>query len=239
MVVIPVNLRKRSACRVATAGLFTLALLGPSPFVTAVAAQGHARLLGVVSDEETGAPIGSAKVTVEGIGIDSGIDTRTTAEGTFEFSSLPAGLIAVRVEAPGYPIIVEDVELPADGMLVLYVPLPTVHAMLEELFVLGRASRRGSAGTAADLLEREIPGFNANQGNRGAGDSPIYLRGAASLSLSDEPLVFLDGVRMSGGVLEVLSLIPAVVVKSIRIDRGPATTSVPLSANGVIHISTR
>ena len=234
------NIGKRStAYRVATAGLFTLALLGLSPFVPAVAAQGHGRLLGVVSDEETGAVIGSAHVTVEGTGINGGIDTWTTADGTFEFSSVPAGLISVRVQAPGYPVMVDDVELLPDAAHIVYVVLPTVQAVLEEILVVGRARRQGNAQTAADLLERQIPGFNANQGNRGAGDSPIFLRGAGSFHLSGEPAIFLDGVRMSGGALEVLVLIPAVSVKSIRIDRGPATTSVPLSATGVIHILTR
>ena len=234
------NIGKRSTSyRVGTAGLFTLALFGLSPFVPAVAAQGHARLLGVVSDEETSAVIGSAQVTVKGTGIDAGIDTWTTADGTFEFSSVSAGLVSVRVQAPGYPVIVEDVELEPDAVHIVRVVLPTVQAILEDILVVGRTRRQGSAETAADLLERQIPGFNANQGDRGVGASPIFLRGAASFNLSDEPTIFLDGVRMSGGALEVLTLIPAVSVKSIRIGRGPTTTSVPLSASGVIHISTR
>jgi hypothetical protein len=234
------NIGKRSrAYRVGTAGLFTVALFGLSPFVPAVAAQGYAHLLGIVSDEETGAVIGSAQVTVKGTGIDVGIFTRTTADGTFWFSSVPAGLISVRVQAPGYPIIVEDVELEPDAEHIVYVVLPTVQAILEEILVVGRARHRGNAETAADLLERQIPGFNANQGDLGAGDSPIFLRGASSFHLSEEPTIFVDGVRISGSALEVLTLIPSVSVKSIRIDRGPATTSVVWSSTGAIHISTR
>lgn len=217
-------------------GLFVSALLGLlSPFVPAVAAQGHAHLLGMVSDEETGAVIGSAQVTIEG----TDMGTRTGAEGTFEFPSVPAGLISIRVQAPGYPTVVEDIELDPDVAHFVHIPLPTVHAFLEELLVVGQARRQDGAETAADLLERQILGFNANQGNRGAGDVPVFLRGAATLNLSGEPAVFLDGVRMGGEVHEVLRQIPAVVVKSIRVDRGPATTSVPLSATGAIHIETR
>ena len=174
-------------------------------------------------------------MTVEG----PGIDTWTTDDGTFDFLSVPAGLISVRVQAPGYPIMVEDVELRPDELLVLYLPLPTVHALLEELVVVGRARRQGSAETAADLLEREISGFSANQGNRGVGESPILLRGAASFTLSGEPAIFVDGILVSGGALEVLGQIPAAAVKSIRIERGPSSTSVPLSATGAIHVSTR
>ncbi|MEE2669530.1 MAG: carboxypeptidase-like regulatory domain-containing protein, partial [Gemmatimonadota bacterium] len=167
------NIGKRSTSyRVGTAGLFTLALFGLSPFVPAVAAQGHARLLGVVYDEETSAVIGSARVTVKGTGIDAGIDTWTTADGTFEFSSVSAGLVSVRVQAPGYPVIVEDVELEPDAEHIVHVVLPTVGALLEEIFVVGRVGRQGNADTAADLLERQLPGFNANQGDRGTGDSP-------------------------------------------------------------------
>jgi hypothetical protein len=234
------NIGKRStAYRVGTAGLFTLALFGFFHFVPAVAAQGHAHLLGVVSDEETGAVIGSAQVTVKGTGIDVGIDTRTTADGTFEFSSVPAGMISVRVQAPGYPVIVEDVELEPNAEHIVYVVLPTVQAILEDILVVGRVRHQGNAETAADLLERQIPGFNANQGDRGTGDSPIFLRGASSFHLSEEPTIFVDGVRISGSALEVLMLIPSVSVKSIRIDRGPATTSVVWSSTGAIHISTR
>ena len=237
------NVGKRStAYRVGTAGLLTLALFGLYPFVPAVAAQGHARLLGMVSDEETGAAIGSAQVTVKGTGIDAGIDTRTTADGTFEFSAVPAGLISVRVQAPGYPVIVEDIELEPDREHIVHVVLPTALAVLEGLeVVVGRARRQGSAKTAADLLERQIPGFKADQSNRAAEDDPIpfFLRGASSFNLGGEPAIFVDGVRVSGVALEVLTMIPAVSVKSIRIDRGPATTSVPLSATGAIHISTR
>lgn len=225
------------ACRAAaTLGLVAPALLGLfSLFVPAVAAQGHGDLLGVVSDERTGAVIGSAQVTIEG----TGIGMETSGEGTFEFLSVPAGLISIRVQAPGYPTIVEDIELAPDVAHFVHIPLPTVGAFLEELLVVGRARRQDSAETAADLLEQQILGFSANQGNRGVGDSPIFLRGAATLNLSDEPTIFLDGVRLSGGVLEVLRQIPAVVVRSIRVERGPATTSVPLSATGVIHIETR
>ena len=215
------------------------ALSGITLSVPAVAAQEDARLRGVVSDAETGVAIGSALVTAEATGVDVRAETRTTADGTFEFPSLPPGLVSVRVEATGYPIIVEDMELDPDVTHLLYLPLPTVHAILEDLVVVARARRQGSAETAADLLEREIPGFNADQGSRGAGDSPIFLRGAGSLSLGGEPTIFLDGVRMSGGALEVLSTIPAAAVRRIRIDRGPASTSVPLSATGVIHIETR
>lgn len=234
------NIGKRSTSyRVGTVGLFTLALFGLSPFVPAIAAQGNARLLGIVSDDQTGAVIGSAQVTVKGTGIDAGIDIWTTADGTFEFSSVPVGLISVRVQAPGYPVIVEDVELEPDAVHIVRVVLPTVQAVLEDILVVGRARSQGSAETAADLLERQISGFNANQGERGVGASPIFLRGPASLNLNNEPTIFVDGVRVSGGALEVLMLIPAVSVKSIRIDRGPTATSVPLSATGVIHISTR
>ena len=141
-----------------------MALSGIALSVPAVAAQEDARLRGVVSDAETGEAIGSAHVTVEGTGVDVPAETRTTADGAFEFASLPPGLVSVRVEVPGYPTIVEDVELDADVTHLLYLPLPTVHAILEDLVVVARARRQGNAETAADLLEREIPGFQCQPG---------------------------------------------------------------------------
>ena len=97
----------------------------------------------VVSDTETGAVIGSALVTVGGTGIETPIDTWTDDDGTFVFSSLPAGPVSVRVEAAGYPIIVEDMELDADATHLLYIHLPTVYAILEELLVVGKGSWQG------------------------------------------------------------------------------------------------
>lgn len=234
------SLAKRSAAHLAEAvGVLALTLSGLSLFVSAATAQ-HANVRGVVSDTETGAVIGSALVTVGGTGVETPVDTWTDDDGTFEFSSLPAGPVSVRVEAAGYPIIVEDMELDADATHLLYIHLPTVYAILEELLVVGRAPSRGAARTAADLLEREVPGFDANQGVPGSNESPISFRRSSSLGrFSREPAIYVDGVRVGGGALEVLSQIPAASVKSVRIERGPASTSVPLSASGVIYIETR
>lgn len=92
---------------------------------------------------------------------------------------------------------------------------------------------------AADILEREVPGFGANQGIVGSNERPISFRGKNSTGLIREPAIFVDGIRLGGGALEVLSQIPAGSVKSVRIERGPASMSAPLSASGVIYIETR
>ena len=98
------------------------------------------------------------------------------------------------------------------------------------------------ARTAADILGYQIPGLTNAQGVVGKNDGLIVLRGVSSINLSSEPAVFLDGVRLGGGLgdaMDALSKIPAEHVRAIRVLRGPAAAFVQGSANGAIFVETR
>ena len=192
-------------------------------------------LHGVVADQTTFALVDSARVTVVG----TELEAVTGGDGTFSFRGVPLGQLAVRIEAPGYPVVVEQVEVVRDVVLYMQVMMPRADDILGEL--MAAPSGQSDARTAAELLARQVLDVNANSGNLGWNANPVLLRGTGTIRLSGEPAIFLDGVRIGafGPAMEVLSQIPAKDVKNIRVQRGPASAFLQGSANGSIHIETR
>lgn len=220
------------------------ALLAMAPSVAAppLAAQEHERtvLQGIVADQISGALIDSATITLVG----TGLRTKTSDGGLFVFPEVRAGIVSVKTEAPGYPPVLEDVEL-TPGVVIMQIALLSEHAILEGFFITAhRPAPRESvdARTAADILERQVPGISTKKGVVGKNDSQILLRGVNSINLSSEPMLFIDGVRMSGGLgqaMDVLSHMPATDVKQIRILRGVSAAFIEGAANGVIFVETK
>lgn len=201
------------------------------------------RLLGAVSDARTSLPISEALVSIVG----TSIQTRTAEDGWFTLPDATVGAITVRVQAQGYPVMVEDLEVPADEILVVHFMVPGIDAVLEGLLVLGtpeggRDVSDHAPATALDLLAEEIPGIRFRNGDVGSTDYQIRLRGASSFTANSEPFVFLDGVRMSGGLgaaFQILNEIPAAEVSDIQVLKGPAAAFISGSANGAILVETR
>lgn len=192
-------------------------------------------LHGVVADQATLSLIDSAKVTVLG----TGLEAVTGGDGTFSFEGVPLGALAVRIEAPGYPVVVEQVEVARDVVLYMQVMMPRADVILGELATPPPAT--GEARTAAELVARKVLDMNPNSGNLGLNTNPVRLRGTGTFGLGGEPAVFLDGVRIGtfGPAMEVLSQIPARDVRNIRVLRGAASAFLQGSADGSIHIETR
>ncbi len=86
-------------------------------------------LHGVVADQATLALVDSARVTVVG----TELEAVTGGDGTFSFEGVPLGALAVRIEAPGYPVVVEQVEVVRDVVLYMQVMMPRADAVLGEL----------------------------------------------------------------------------------------------------------
>ena len=192
-------------------------------------------LHGVVADQTTLALIDSARVTLVG----TNLAAVTGGDGTFSFEGVPLGSLAVRIEAPGYPVVVEQVEVVRDVVLYMQVMMPRADVILGELTT--PPSGASEARTAAELVARKVLDMNPNTGNLGLNTNPVRLRGTGTLGLSGEPAVFLDGVRIGtfGPAMEVLSQIPARDVRNIRVLRGAASAFLQGSADGSIHIETR
>lgn len=232
--------------------LSTSSLLSLAP--TRVGAQGTASFVGIVLNDADRTPIGNARVMLT----DLGREIRSDEDGRFSLTDLPSGWLSLRVERDDFVTLVESVGLVPDEASTIQVHLRRVTALLDSLLVgtpgpgwreRGHSEGRIAGGdtdmrTAADLLLTSVPGLSARRpdGARGTGVN-VQLRGVRSIVLSDQPHIYMDGIRIDGGgadgALLVLDQISASAVKRIRVLRGPASVSMyPNAAAGVILIET-
>ena len=221
-------------------------------------AQEHGSVIGVVVDESDLEPVEGALVALH----DFTRRTRTDEQGRFELVDVPAGDVVIRIEEDAFISLVETLDItPLEATLVQF-RLHRIGAMLDQIVGATdrptRGNRRGHSEseisaseadaqgiqTAADLLLRSMPGLTASRANGQSGAGlRIRLRGAKSLYTSDQPSIYLDGIRIDAGgpgqAIRALDQIPATSVKRIRILRGPASASrFPNSASGVILVET-
>ena len=235
------------------AGILTFAtLLGATP-VTA-RAQATGSIMGLVLNESDLSPSPDALVALP----ETPHRTRTDAHGWFQLLDVPAGQVLVRIEGEGYVTFVETIGVAPLEESLIHFHLNRVSAILDRLLVgvpgtddpaRGHSEARvvgigAMDRTAADLLMRNVPGVNASAPQGGAGTGVrIRLRGVSSFVLSEEPQIYLDGVRIDAGgqdrAMLTLAEIPASSVARIRVLRGPASTSMyPAAAAGVILVET-
>jgi TonB-linked SusC/RagA family outer membrane protein len=104
----------------------------------------------------------------------------------------------------------------------------------------------------ATLLQSRVPGLHIAEGSGSVGSAPrIRIRGVASMSLSNEPLVFIDGIRADGRRNQIygvsgqegsrLNDIAPEDIESIEVVKGPAAATLygADASAGVINIITK
>lgn len=140
---------------------------------------------------------------------------------------------------------------------------------LEDIIVTGTAGnqeRRAQAATVStvdvsgltltapiksveQLLTGRVPGVVVRQSNGSVGStSLVRIRGISSISLSNDPLIFVDGVRMdnanlfiAGGAVSQLNSIDPKEIETIEVVKGPAAATLygADASTGVIQIITK
>ncbi len=158
----------------------------------------------------------------------------------------------------------EKQEIPVDGRTVIDVRLAQNTVLMSEVVVIGygtvkKSDATGSVGvvkpseieaglasTAQDLLVGASPGVVvATNGGDPAGGASIQIRGGASLSASNDPLIVVDGVPMEGssvkGSSNPLSLINPENIENMTILKSASATAIygSRASNGVIIITTK
>jgi outer membrane receptor protein involved in Fe transport len=175
------------------------------------AAQQTGRVVGRVTDAQNGAPIGEVQIFIPG----TGLGTLTRQNGTFVMLEVPPGPQTVRAERIGMAPVTQQVTVPAGQAVEVNFQLSTQALGLDEIVVTGTAgaARRREVGNtiaqinvadipsrptqATDMLTAAAPGIKVteNGGEMGAGYQ-IKLRGNKSVSMANNPIVYIDGIRM-------------------------------------------
>jgi TonB-dependent starch-binding outer membrane protein SusC len=203
--------RRSLALRLAIAG-FALAILTglPSPIAAqAGAATGTVR--GTVRRTGTATPLAGAQVTIVGTRIGS----LSRDDGSYVITGVPTGNQRVRARLIGYAPVEQPATIAANETVTMDFTITASAITLEEVVISGTAgqARRREVGNAisqvkaADvpeaktdvsaMLSGRIAGASVelSTGSVGAGSS-IRLRGNTSVALSNQPLIYIDGVRV-------------------------------------------
>lgn len=106
--------------------------------------------------------------------------------------------------------------------------------------------------SVANLLQSRTPGLvMRNESGTNGTASTIRIRGASSITLSNDPLVFIDGIRVDGGAQQIYGLggqsgsrlndVNVNDIESIEVIKGPAAATLYGSdaVAGVINIITK
>nr|MDQ2668388.1 TonB-dependent receptor [Gemmatimonadota bacterium] len=238
------------------------------------AAQAQAgRIIGQVTDTVGARPLAGVEVTVTGDGDRSLGAARTDESGRYTIAVVAAGRVQVRTRLIGYAAKERTVTVPAAGSVTLDFALSQRTVQLDQVVVTGTAGavERRSVGNvietinASDVLKVSAP-ISVEQliGSRTPGvitlpstgqvgtGAQLRVRSVGSLSLSTDPIVYIDGVRMDantargptqrgGGGASRLNDINPEDIETIEILKGPAAATLygTEASNGVIQIITK
>ncbi len=180
-------------------------------------AQGAAIVEGRVTDAATARPLENVQVSIDG----TQLGAMTNAQGGYRISGIPmsgaTGTVVVRVRAIGYSRETRTVTLTPGQISKADFAVSVSAIQLNQVVVTGsgqktEVKRLGNTvavitppanapiNDMSNLLTAREPGVSGlvSGGLSGEG-AKIRIRGNASLSQSNEPIIFVDGVRMNSG----------------------------------------
>ena len=229
----------------------------------ALAAQ-QGTITGTVTDGSSMRPLDAVQVYVPG----TSVGTLTNSSGRYLMLNVPVGEVTVRVERVGYGQTEQTVTVAAGQTATLDFTLATSAVMLDEIVITGAGQaterrRLGNTVAAVDLerlqeapianfseaLQGRTPGVTLSQSGGMAGEaSEIRIRGTSSLTQSNNPIIYIDGIRVSndvdegdaGGASRLDDINPE-AIERVEILKGAAAATLygTEASNGVIQIFTK
>ncbi len=234
-------------------------------------AQSTGTLTGTVVDASTLRPLSGVQIFV--VGTQRG--SLSNQQGQFSVTGVPAGQQQVRATLVGYSPMSQTVNVTPGQTATVDFSLDMSAVELGAVIVTATGAQQSvreigsSVGVIdvqnvelapvtsfSDLIQGRSAGVTVMQssGTTGAG-SRIRIRGSNSMSLSNSPLLVIDGVRVDAAVSGAQSLgfgvggqTPSRLndlnpedIESIEILKGPSASSLygTAAANGVIQVTTR
>ena len=238
-----------------------LMILGMSTFLMAQ----EGSVSGRVTDAQTGDPLVGANVLVVG----TNLGAATDINGEYSISRVTAGAQRLNANYIGFASSSANVDIPVDGNATSDFGLSVAALNLNEVVVTGAgtAVEKSKIGNSvgvvnmsaledapitnfSDILQGREKGvvMLPNGGLNGEG-AQIRIRGTSTLSQSNEPVIYLDGVRLDntmgasfgGGTPSRLDEINPDAIERVEILKGAAAASLygTQAANGIIQIFTK
>jgi len=234
-------------------------------------------VVGRITDARSGGPLAGTTVEVSG----TVLRASTDADGRYRIANVPVGEHVLLARRIGYAAIRRTVTVAEGQPTTADFALEAAAFSLDEIVITGTAGgelrrtlgnsvtsidageafERSAAPNLSALLNARAPGtiITPGTGRTGAG-STIQIRGRSTLSLSSEPIVYIDGVRVNNAVnqgpsgagassfgsqnSQVASRLNDINpddIESIEVIKGPAASTIygTEAANGVIQIITK
>ncbi len=212
-------------------------------------------------------PLSDSRVMV----VNTSVATLTGADGRYTLRGVPAGNVEIRVIRVGYQEQKKAKTVAAGSNVTLDFTMTPAVVQLQEIVTTATGEQRrvelgnavGVIDVAArveespiknmgDLLTARAPGVQVLPGVMTGAGARVRVRGTASLSLSNDPIYVIDGVRMTSDVgsqaigvggtsaSRVSDLNPE-EIENIEIVKGPSAATLygTDAANGVIVITTK
>jgi TonB-dependent SusC/RagA subfamily outer membrane receptor len=247
---------------------FVLALLTVAAWrgpVVPIAPGTDSVVAGVVVDRHA-QPIEGARV-----GVDGGPFVATNAEGRFRLAGLAGDSVTVVIQKVGYVAVRRRL---AVGTTTIRIEMYAAAVNLNEVVVTGTSgpAEKRSLGNGistidvasvaqtapvtdmTQLLDGRASGVELQNSGLVGGGARIRIRGLSSFTLTEQPLIYVDGARVDnatgtgpdnqstgGGVLSRLNDIDPDQIESIEIIKGPAAATLygTEASNGVVQIITK
>lgn len=232
-------------------------------------AQEPGNIVGAVINADTRRPLTGVQVHIP----ETGVGTLTGQSGRYQLNNVSPGEVTLVAELVGYARETRTVTVPAGGSVTVDFEIQERAITLGEIVVTGAAGAtekrtlgnsiasvnatqvvdRMPISSVDELLMGRSAGVNVNlAGGGGAFGGQIRIRGMTSVSLSGDPVIYIDGVRVdgefdSGGVgiggqrlSRLLDLQPADIDR-MEVVKGAAAASLygTQGSNGVIQIFTK
>ena len=238
-----------------------------------LSAQAVGSITGRITDKAGGAPLEGAQVRVEG----TNFGAMTNGDGRYTISRVTPGTYQLRVIRIGYLSTLSPVTVSAGAAATVSLALTKAPYQLEALVTtatgqqltreLGNAIAKVDVAKVVgeqpitamqDVLNGRIAGVTmlASNGTVGGG-ARVRIRGLSSASLSNDPLILVDGVRMESGSPSMaaggtatsvggtrpsfLNNLNPEEIESIEVVKGPSAATLygTQAANGVIVVTTK
>lgn len=241
-------------------------------FATPLLSQQQATITGTVVNATTQQPLGSVQVVIPSLNV----GTLSQPDGTYRLTGIPAGTHTLTAQSIGYRNETATVTVNPGGTATADFQLTEQAFALDAVVVTGTPSAGGTqrraigndvsrvdvASTIESMPPADVQGALTSRapglailpagGQVGHGGT-MRVRGVSSFVLGNEPIVYIDGVRMNSnsssgpanawlgsGVNRMNDINPA-DIESIEIIKGPAAATLygTEASGGVIQIITK